>query len=264
MSTEEREPSPTVTSNNLRHIGKKSFAFIPSEDTTMDLLKSCIAESVAYFLLVICIFFSEGDATKFIYGFWCILMVFGNISGAHINPILTFSLWIYNGDLFIKKNLLKLGFYLLFQFIGAMLGTIFCWLVYSKAISYVTTPPYANIGSIFFVESFFSGTLAFMVLFICSPTTRPTEKNYVNVTLFSLWFMLIIQSGNSISGASYNPTFYLVLNGFARIFGKVEMAYSYLWIYILAPFIGAFIFTLLFKFIFKPFYASRNNKPVME
>ena len=227
--------------------------------TNYDLLKSSIAEAVAYFLLVICIFFSDGESTKFLYGFWSILMVFGNISGAHINPIITFSLWLYNGDHFIKPHLLKLISYFIAQIVGACLGATTCYFIYDWSTSYVKCPETSSYFSVMFVETFFSGTLTFVALFICSPTTRPTNKNYVNLTLLSIWFMLIENCGQNISGASYNPTFFLVLNGFALVTKVDKDAYNRFEIYFLAPFLGAFFFTLIFKYMFKPFYASRNK-----
>jgi len=135
-------------------------------------------------------------------------MVFGNISGAHVNPIITFSLWIYNEKIDSYRAWRKLFAYFIAQFLGAFLGAGFCYMIYNYSTSYVTAPAKSNPGSIFFVESFFSGTLAFVALFICSPTTRPTNKNYVNLTLLSVWFILIVNAGKDISGASYNPTFF--------------------------------------------------------
>ena len=267
MTTPQECVSQEISINNNENyqdhkIRAKSQFFIDLNTNNMDLLKSCIAETIAYILLVICIFFCEG--TRFVFGFWTILMVFGNISGAHINPIITFSLWIYNGNIFQKDQRNKMIAYYFSQMLGAIIGAGFCYLIYGNNTGYVKCPQENHLWNVLFVECFFSGTFCFVALFICSPTTRPTNKNYVNLTILSVWLLLIIEAGKPISGASYNPTFYLILNLYASILKKDNGVFSWykFSIYYFSPYLGALIFTLIFKFLYKPFYVNRNKNRI--
>ncbi len=230
----------------------------------LSLLKKSIAEGIAYYFVILSIYLSSGDQTKFIYAFWCIFMVFGNVSGAHVNPIVSVGLYIYRGNMFRIKNIIRLISYISFQFIFGILAALSGYYVYNKNLAYIKPSTEATTYDIFICECFFSGTLLFVCLFITCKATTPSKKNHVNLTLISAWLYVIINAGLDISGGCYNPTIYLVLNGLAYFTGHADDAFEYLWFYIFAPIVGSIIFTLLFKYVFKPYYmnlnSSRNHK----
>jgi glycerol uptake facilitator-like aquaporin len=228
------------------------------------LLKKSIAEGIAYFFVILSIYLSQGDQTKFIFAFWCIFMVFGNVSGAHVNPIVSIGLWIYRGDMLKRKNIIRLISYISFQFLFGIAGAAMAYFLYKKKVVHIKPGYNDDWWEIFICESFFSGTLLFVCLFISSPATRPSDKNYVNLTLISAWLYLIINAGIDISGGCYNPTIYLVLNGLAY-FTKSDLdAFHDFWLYLLAPVIGSVVFTLIFKYIFKPYYISKHKIVISE
>jgi glycerol uptake facilitator-like aquaporin len=234
----------------------------PDHDYT-HICKTSILEGVAYFFFVLIIFFSGGDHTKFVFGFWCVFMIFGNLSGAHVNPIVSVGLYLYHGNLFCTKNIFKLLIYILSQLIGGTIAAVLSYFVYKKQVAHVVQSD-PDLIDIFLVESFFSGTIVFVALFITCSATRPSNKNYVNLTLFAIWIFLCINAGLEISGGCYNPSVYLVLNGVAY-FSKHDLnSFDNFWVMVLSPFVGSIIFTLAFKYVFKPYYISKNTKVISE
>jgi glycerol uptake facilitator-like aquaporin len=230
-----------------------------SLDGYLSLFKTCIAEGVAYFLVIMFIYFSAGDQTKFIFAFWSIFVIFGNLSGAHVNPIVSFGLWIYKGDMLNLKNIVKLISYVLFQFLGGVLAAWVSYNTYKKKVVYVKAGVDDTTEDIMWCEGVFSGTFVFVALFITCTATRPSDKNYINLTLLSVWLYLIINAGADISGGCYNPTVYLVLNGLAYYTNTDAKAFEHFEYYTFVPLIGALIFTLLFKYVFKPYYIAKNR-----
>ena len=250
-----------VSINTITNEKKNSVIFTQDEDSLKDILKCSIFDGVAYLFLMICFCFTNGDAFKFIFGVWCLFMIFGNVSGAHVNPIITFGLWLYDGNIFSKPNLLKLIFYGIFQMLGAFIGCLISYNIILKNLPWVEYQ-YEDVHWIrsFTVEMVFGGTIVFVGLFISSHSTRPSTKSYVNLTVLSLWILLCIWAGTNVSGGCYNPTFFIILNGFTY-YRTGDWYYYEDWVfYTIAPFCGSIIFTLIFKYIFRPYYISKNNK----
>jgi glycerol uptake facilitator-like aquaporin len=235
-----------------------------SLDGYLSLFKTSVAEGIAYFFVILNIYFSAGDQTKFIFAFWAIFMVFGNVSGAHVNPIVSIGLWIYKGNMFKVKNIVKLFSYILFQFLGGVLAALMAFQTYKKKVVYVKAGDDDTVQDIITCESFFSGTFVFVCLFITCSATRPSDRNHVNLTLLAVWLYLIINAGLDISGGCYNPTIYIVLNGLAYFTNTDPKAFDHVEIYVLAPIVGAVVFTFIFKYVFKPYYISKNRIVISE
>lgn len=241
----------------------QTYHFAHPDQDYSSILKTSVLEGVAYFFFIISIFFSGGDHTKFVFGFWCVFMVFGNLSGAHVNPIVSVGLWLYHGNLLCLKNIFKLIIYILAQLIGGTMAAIVSYCIYKKKVAHVEQPD-KDFIDIFLVESFFSGTIVFVALFITCSATRPSNKNYVNLTLFAIWIFLCINAGVDISGGCYNPTVYLVLNGVAYFSSKYNDAFDNIFVMLISPFVGAIVFTIVFKYVFKPYYIAKNTKVISE
>ena len=111
----EYELRKTNFSNDLmeeeknKRIRNESIVFVQNNHSTLDILVQAIFDGVAFFFVTLSIYLTDGDASKFIFAFWTIFMIFGPISGAHINAVVTVSLWIYNGRLFKKDRILSLS-----------------------------------------------------------------------------------------------------------------------------------------------------------
>jgi len=259
--TKEREKNKLLLSSE--ELSTKSIVFVEDHLSYKDLLIHAFFDGVAFFFVTIGIYLSIGKPETFIFSFWSVFMIFGNLSGAHINAMVTVSLWIYNGKLFSAYNLSKLIFYIVAQLIGVMLGNIFCLTISNYDVFYVEPKDISEVKQ-FIAEAFFSGTLVFVALFISSASTRPTKKNYINLTLLAVWLYIIIKDGGNVSGGNYNPTVYLILNGIARFYHKKMDAFDDFWALAIAPFVGGILFMLLFKYLFRPYYIKNHSKYIED
>jgi glycerol uptake facilitator-like aquaporin len=244
----------------LNNNDERSIKFIENKSTTYDILKSAFIDGIATFFWLLAILLTN-DINKFVPALYIIVMVFGNLSGAHFNPCVTFSLWIYKGDLLRKQHILKFLSYVIFQLIFGTLGAALGYYLdndnYEPSLvdmEYVLRP--------ILVETFFTGTLIFVVLMINSTSTRPTDYNYVNVFILTVWLLYIFEAGKKYGGG-YNPTGYFAKNIVYTI-GKQVSYLDDAWIRLIFPFVGSLIATMLFKYVYRPFYASKDHKVIHE
>jgi len=221
-------------------------------------LKSALWDMVGIFFFVCCIYYTKGDVTKFITGFWAILVIFGKVSGSHVNPAISIGIYVYNCK-FIEK-LPRLAFYIVGQFIGAYLACLLCKQFYPQPV-YVAVPTDKSIFEVFYGECFFTGTFLFVILFITTEHTAPIKGGPMGCAVIIAWFYVIVQAGSNISGAAYNPAILTVLNVVAYTDSDPK-AIQFLFYMISAEVLGVIIFALLFKFVFESYYISKHEKEI--
>lgn len=185
---------------------------------------------------------AEGGGLAVALGFGFALLVacyaIGHVSGCHINPAVTFALWLVK-----KLDAALLPVYLAGQAIGAAAGGLLIWLIASGKDSAFDANPssfaanlwdadhgFAGFWPMVLVEVIFTAVLVFVVL----STTRagysaPTVGVHVGITL-----ALIHLSTIPIDNTSVNP---------ARSFGTALFAggdaLTQLWAFVVFPIIGA-------------------------
>jgi len=230
----------------------------PSEYMTD--LKGAIWDMIGTFIFVCCIYYTKGDVTKFIFGFWAILVVFGKVSGSHVNPAISIGIYIYSCK-FVEK-FPKLIFYIIGQFVGAYLACLLCRQFYPQPV-YVAVPTNKSIFEIFYGECLFTGTFLFVILFVTTDYTAPVKGAPMGCAVIIAWFYVIVQAGSNISGAAYNPAILTVLNVVA--YNSTDpLAIQFLFYMVSAEVLGAIIFALLFKFVFESYYISKYEKEISE
>ncbi len=230
-----------------------------------------IYEMVGIFFFVSCIYFTQGDVNKWIFGFWIVLTFFGGYSGGHVNPAITLGFFIYDGN--FTHGLVKLFLYWIFQVLGALMaGRLGFWI--TKESVYVHVPKHSTTWEVMFAEFLFTGTFLFIILYVCSKVTTPPNSNApINCAIIIGWFYCAVNMGAKISGAAYNPAIILALNGWEWFHeghnGALNHTHPHLnpdhhplwmvWKMILAEFAGAAVFALIFKFIFEKTYDDKSK-----
>lgn len=162
------------------------------------------------------------------------LYAVGEISGGHFNPAVSFGA-------FLDKRLALSGLigYVIAQVAGAVLASVgIAWVADTDAVAATATVPGAGVGggTAFLVEVVLT---AIFVMVILKVTASADQKSTVFLAI-SLTLVAIHVAAVPISGASVNP---------ARTLGPaiVGTTGTDLWIYLVAPFVGAAIGWVLYK-----------------
>ena len=231
------------------------------EKDSKEIIKLALVDGLGIFFLVTAVMLTAGNVNKVIFCVYTIIMVIGNVSGAHINPTVTLGIWVYNGDLLAKHHLVKLFSYIGCHFVLAFFAAFLSRIIYNaESVMFITT---YDSFRVFLIEFLFTGTLVFVVLLINTKATRPTDTTWVNGMIVALHLYFIIVANDNISGGSYNPAVYFGINLIAYIYGN-NLAFNYLPVMLTAPFLGSVTFALIFKYIFKPAYESKDQKIIHE
>lgn len=175
----------------------------------------------------------------------------GNISGCHINPAITLGVWS-SGRMSGKEA----GAYMLFQCIGAIIASAVLYiLVHSgneagiEAVFNSTTTTGSNsylpgnIVPAFLAELIF--TFIFVLVVLGSTDEKKGAGNFAGLAI-GLTLVLVHIACIPITGTSVNPARSIGPAIFAAIEGNC-VPLSQLWLFIVAPFIGAMLSAYVWK-----------------
>jgi aquaporin Z len=163
---------------------------------------------------------------------------FGKRSGAHMNPALTLTYWSLG-----KIEPLDAGAYVLFQFVGGIVGVLAAWLLIGEPLAHsavnfiVTVPGPQGVEAAALAEAAISFGLMLAVLVLSNSRSLSRLTPLAAGTLLALY----ITFEAPVSGMSMNP---------ARTLGSAVVAvdYSWIWIYFLAPPAGMFLAGQVYRF----------------
>jgi aquaporin Z len=159
----------------------------------------------------------------------------GKISGAHINPAVSFAFWLRG-----KMHTNAMIGYIIGQMIGAAIGCLpllFIWGKQGSSIQYgITLPGKSGVGHAFLSETLATACLIF---YLCLFIGRKKLRNYTPYGIPVLYSILNIFFA-APSGDSTNP---------ARSFGPAVITgdFSYYWLYWAAPVAGVLVVTAFFR-----------------
>jgi glycerol uptake facilitator protein len=173
-------------------------------------------------------------------------------SGAHLNPAVTIAM-AYLGK--IELNLVP-G-YILSQFIGAMIGQVIVWLAYrghydetldsgSIKATFCTSPAINNRWNNLITEIICTVVLISGVLFMTAPAASLGAMDALPVALLVLGIGLSL---GGPTGYAINPARDLgprIIHALLPIPHKGENEWSYSWIPVLGPIIGALLAAMLY------------------
>ncbi|WP_338215657.1 MIP/aquaporin family protein [Lacticaseibacillus salsurivasis] len=212
-------------------------------------MKAICAEFMGTFLLVFlgsgAVLFAKGDALTIAIGFGLAITIsayaFGGITGGHFNPAVTTAFMI-NGRTGIGEGLV----YIVSQIVGAIAASgavrVIVGALNLPATQMAQTDfPNLSVGAAFFVEAL--ATFLFLVVILNVTSDDHGNGDFAGLAIGVTLMLLIIFSVN-LTGASLNP---------ARSIGPAIFAggsaLSHLWLYIVAPEVGAILAAFCSRFL---------------
>lgn len=198
--------------------------------------RKALAEAIATFLFVLSIIGAvnaDSPLTPLAIGLALAVLIYGtgHISGAHLNPAVSVGVFLRGG-----LSVVDLIAYIVAQFVGGAVAALV-----SKALWAAGEPKQIEVGPAFLVEALF--TLALVWAVLNTATSKDTDGNsFYGLAIGGAVFVGATTVG-PISGGGFNPAVALGLS----ISGQFDWAN--LWLYIVAPIVGAVVAALLFRLL---------------
>ena len=200
-----------------------------------DIFRKAGAEFLATLLFVFAIITAVTEAGQFApiaIGFALMVLVYstGHISGGHVNPAVSLGAWIRGA-----MTATEMVIYWVAQILGGVVGALITRAIFSEAAEAAQI----QTGPAFIVEAVFTFILVWVVLNVA--TSKETDGN----SFYGLAIGATVMTGafavGSISGGGFNPAvaFGLSVNG--------NFDWANLWIYIVAPLVGAALAAVAFR-----------------
>lgn len=164
----------------------------------------------------------------------------GSISGCHINPAITLGVWI-SGRMSGKDAVM----YMIFQVIGAIIGSAVIFALVSSGSNDGPTLTGANSFADGEMLQAFLAELVFTFIFVLVVLGTTDEKRGAGQfagLIIGLTLMLVHLVCIPITGTSVNPA-----RSIAPAIFEGGKALSQLWLFIVAPFVGAALSALVWK-----------------
>lgn len=166
----------------------------------------------------------------------------GRISGCHINPAITLGVFLSG-----RMNKKDAGMYMLFQIIGAVIGSLILYLLVFWGTHGGPTETGANSFADGMMLQAFIAEVVFTFIFVLVVLGSTDEKegagNFAGLAI-GLTLVLVHIVCIPITGTSVNP---------ARSIGPALFeggkALSQLWLFIIAPFVGAALSAAVWKLL---------------
>ncbi|MGN8027623.1 MIP/aquaporin family protein [Microbacterium sp. 22242] len=199
--------------------------------------RSALAEAISTFLFVFSIIGavnSKSPLTALAIGLTLMVLVYaaGHISGAHLNPAVSLGVLIRGA-----MSVVDFVLYVVAQFVGGALAALVSFAVWPHAAA----PTKIQVGPAFLVEALVTLALVWVVLNVA--TSKDNEVNsFYGLAIGGTVFVGAVAVGG-ISGGGFNPAVALGLS----ISGQFDWAN--LWLYIVAPLVGAAIAAVLFRLL---------------
>lgn len=180
------------------------------------------------------------------------VLVAAPVSGAHLNPAVTLALVLAG-----KFSVSLMPIYISAQLLGAMFGACLAWLAYKKHFDatdnadlklavFCTAPNIRSLGYNLLTEIIGTYVLALAVLYMAAPDVGLGSLNALPVAIVVLGIGLAL---GGPTGYAINPARDLgprLVHFFLPIPGKRDSDWSYSWVPVAGPLIGASLAAIMF------------------
>lgn len=173
-----------------------------------------------------------------------IIYIFGNISGAHVNPAISIAMAIDG-----RMSVVECVEYIVVQILGGIVGAEIIGLIFGSyanlgANGYATLsslPDLTTAGIAFVIETILTFAFTLVVL------TASKDNNKNAGLAIGLSLVLVHLFGIPFTGTSVNPA--RSIGPALLTTGDDGLVLSQLWVFIIAPILGAVLAALLFRFV---------------
>lgn len=204
------------------------------------LVRRMTAEAIGTFILVLvgtsALMLTDNFVLAFGFALIVVVYAIGHISGAHVNPAVTLGLAISG-----RFPMSQVSYYWAGQVIGALVASLLLRLLYGNLENLGTTQVGEGFSTIdaFVIELVLTAILVFVVHAVATDERSPAATTGLAIggTLLAIQI-----AAGSVSGGSVNPARSLAPAIVSGTLGD-------LWIYLIAPFIGAIIGAIAYDFI---------------
>ena len=188
-------------------------------------------------------------ATSLAFGLAIVAMayVIGNISGCHVNPAVSLAMFISK-----KMKLKEFCFYVLAQVLGALAGTAILYLILNNSSIGVLALGANGYGTLSATNITLLGAivtevvLTFVFIYTILGVTNDESKGNVAGLVIGLTLTFVHLLGIGLTGTSVNPA-----RSLAPAIFLGGTALKQVWVFIVAPFIGAALAAFVFKYLNK-------------
>lgn len=183
--------------------------------------------------------------TSLSFGFVIVAMAYsiGNVSGCHINPAVSFGLFIAG-----KMKLSELLKYVVAQVLGAIAGSGLLALCLGST-KVLGANGYGAVGQLatnVWIALLIEVILTFIFVTVILGVTDKKENASVSGVVIGLTLTLVHLMGINFTGTSVNPA-----RSFAPALIQGGTALSQVWVFIIAPLVGSVLAGLFFKYVLK-------------
>lgn len=211
-------------------------------------LGALFGEFIGTFMLAAVVIATSGQPIFVLFGLVTIVLTVGHLSGAHVNPAITFGAWI------TRKISTKRGvFYILAQVLGAMFALVLLQFLLNASPAQQNMLGQASAPELFKATQVPDGkewyaiaaSVAGLAVFAFAVASAMREKKEHIAAAFTVGGGLFI--GLIIAGqtAILNPAVAVSLKAFTELKGSDALGWA-IGVHVIAPFIGAAIGFLLY------------------
>ncbi len=180
-------------------------------------------------------------ATSLAFGLVIVAMAYsiGNVSGCHINPAVSLSMFLTK-----KMNAKDFACYVIAQILGAISGSLLLAFILGSKEALGANSYGSGLASTIWIGMAVEIILTFIFVLVILGVTSKKEYSNVSGIVIGLTLTLVHLIGIPFTGTSVNP---------ARSLGPALLqggqALSQVWLFILAPLIGAALASLFYKYV---------------
>ncbi|MCM1259998.1 MAG: aquaporin [Anaeroplasma bactoclasticum] len=222
----------------------------------MNLFKKCVAEFIGTAVLVclacgVAVWTNASVvATSLAFGLVIVAMAYsiGNISGCHINPAVSFAMFIAR-----KINGKELIGYIVAQCLGALVGALLLGTFLGgfktlggNAIQATITSAYASQTIQYLVAFLLETILTFIFVMAILGVTSKSKYVAISGVVIGLALTLVHLFGIGFTGTSVNPARSLGPAVLEAIGGNMN-SLKQLWIFLIAPLVGALLASIMYR-----------------